>query len=66
MKFTERMEQVEVAKLVPNKRNARKHSPEQIEKIRKSLKEFGFVNPVLIDQKLNILAGHGRIEAAKL
>lgn len=66
MKFTDRMEQVEVAKLIPNKRNARTHSPEQIEKIRKSLNEFGFVNPVLVDEGLNIIAGHGRIEAAKL
>lgn len=45
--------------------NARTHSPEQITKLRSSLREFGFVNPVLIDREYNVLAGHGRIAAAK-
>ena len=45
--------------------NARTHSPEQITKLRSSLREFGFVNPVLIDREFNVLAGHGRLAAAK-
>ena len=56
---------VEISKLVPYANNARTHSPEQINKIRASLREFGFVNPVLVDRAFNVLAGHGRIEAAK-
>ena len=45
--------------------NARTHSPEQITKLRSSLREFGLVSPVLIDREYNVLAGHGRIAAAK-
>jgi len=62
---TARMENVAIDKLVPYARNARTHSDEQILQIRASLREFGFVNPVLIDQNHNIIAGHGRIMAAK-
>ena len=51
--------------LVPYKKNARKHSKKQISQIAKSIEEFGFTNPVLIDSKNSILAGHGRVEAAK-
>ena len=56
---------VEVEKLVPYVNNARTHSPEQITKLRSSLREFGFVNPIIIDRDYNVLAGHGRLEAAK-
>jgi len=59
------MQLVDINKLVPYINNARTHSPEQIQKIRSSLREFGFVNPVIIDREYNVLAGHGRIEAAK-
>ena len=59
------MKMVPVEKLVPYINNARTHSPEQINKLRASLREFGFVNPVLIDKDFNVLAGHGRCEAAK-
>ncbi len=45
--------------------NARTHSPEQITKLRSSLREFGFINPVIIDRDFNVIAGHGRIAAAK-
>lgn len=45
--------------------NARKHSKNQIWKIAESLKAFNFVNPVLVDRNGNIVAGHGRVEAAK-
>lgn len=57
---------VSLDKLKPYEKNARKHSPEQIEKIAASIREFGFLNPVVIDGKNRVLAGHGRIEAAKL
>lgn len=58
-------ENVSIDKLKPYKRNARTHSAEQIEKIAKSIKEFGFINPVLIDGDFGIIAGHGRVEGAK-
>jgi ParB-like chromosome segregation protein Spo0J len=62
---TERFEKVNIDKLVPYARNARTHSKEQILQLRASLREFGFVNPVIVDKDLNIIAGHGRILAAK-
>ena len=54
-----------IHELKPHEKNARTHSKRQIEQIAKSIKRFGFVNPVLLDKDGNILAGHGRIEAAK-
>ena len=60
-----RYEDVEIEKLKPYKNNARTHSDEQIEKIAKSMKEFGFIDPVLVDGNLNVIAGHGRILGAK-
>jgi DNA modification methylase len=65
MNSTERFEKVNIDKLVPYARNARTHSKEQILQLRASLREFGFVNPVIVDKDLNIIAGHGRILAAK-
>ena len=62
---TTQMQLVDINKLIPYVNNARTHSPEQITKLRSSLREFGFINPVLIDRKYNVLAGHGRIAAAK-
>lgn len=59
------MQLVQTAKLVPYVNNARTHSPEQIMKLRSSLREFGFINPVIIDRDYNVIAGHGRIMAAK-
>lgn len=50
--------------LKPWKRNARKHSKRQLHQIAESIQTFGFTNPVLIDQNLTILAGHGRVAAA--
>ena len=58
-------ENVNLNKLKPYKNNARTHSREQIEKIALSIKEFGFINPVLIDEKYGIIAGHGRVLGAK-
>jgi DNA modification methylase len=52
-------------RLVPYERNARTHSPEQIAQIAASIQEFGFTNPILVDGSDGILAGHGRLAAAK-
>ena len=57
---------VAIDKLVPYENNAKKHSEKQIEKLSRSIDEFGFISPVLIDKDLNIIAGHGRVEAAKV
>lgn len=65
-KTTTQMQLVEISKLIPYINNARTHSAEQITKLRSSLREFGFINPVIIDSDYNVIAGHGRIEAAKL
>lgn len=65
MHTTERFEQVNINKLVPYARNARTHSKEQILQLRSSLREFGFVNPIICDKDYNIIAGHGRVLAAK-
>jgi DNA modification methylase len=65
MKTTTEMQLVPISKLVPYVNNARTHSPEQITKLRSSLREFGFINPVIIDRDFNVIAGHGRILAAK-
>ncbi len=59
------MQLVSVSKLIPYINNARTHSAEQIMKLRSSLREFGFINPVIIDSEYNVIAGHGRIMAAK-
>ncbi len=65
MKTTTEMQLVPVTKLVPYINNARTHSPEQINKLRSSLREFGFINPVIIDRDYGVIAGHGRLLAAK-
>ena len=65
MNTTTEMQLIPIEKLVPYINNARTHSPEQITKLRSSLREFGFVNPVIIDKNFNVIAGHGRITAAK-
>ncbi|WP_208402069.1 site-specific DNA-methyltransferase [Halalkalibacterium halodurans] len=59
------MKIIEIDKLIPYQNNARTHNKEQLLKLRSSLREFGFVNPVLIDKDYNIIAGHGRVAAAK-
>ena len=51
--------------LVPYAQNSRTHSAHQVNKIADSIKEFGFINPVIIDKKQGIIAGHGRVMAAK-
>jgi DNA modification methylase len=60
------VEMVRVEALKPYPRNARIHSKKQIWQIADSIKRFGFVNPVLVDDANGIIAGHGRVQAAKL
>lgn len=55
-----------IGTLKPHKRNARTHSKAQVDQIANSIQTFGFTNPVLIDKRKTIIAGHGRVEAAKL
>lgn len=64
-KTTTDMELVPIEKLVPYVNNARTHNASQIMKLRSSLREFGFINPVIIDRDYNIIAGHGRVMAAR-
>ena len=59
------MQLISTDKLIPYVNNARTHSPEQLTKLRSSLREFGFINPVIIDKDFNVIAGHGRLMAAK-
>lgn len=59
------MNLVDIDKLIPYVNNARTHSKEQINKLRASIREFGFINPVIIDRDYNVIAGHGRIMASK-
>lgn len=60
-----KIKKVKINKLKPYKNNPKQHPKSQIETIKKSIKEFGFRVPVLIDAKNNVVAGHGRILAAK-
>ncbi|WP_288319808.1 ParB/Srx family N-terminal domain-containing protein [uncultured Parasutterella sp.] len=55
----------QVEDLIPYEKNSRTHSEEQIQKVVVSIKEFGWTNPILIDEEQGIIAGHGRLEAAK-
>lgn len=64
-KTTTDFQLVSISKLVPYVNNARTHSSEQINKLRASLREFGFINPVIIDREFGIIAGHGRVMAAR-
>ena len=54
-----------VERLVPYAKNARTHSPDQVAQIAASIVEFGFVNPILVDTNAGIIAGHGRLLAAR-
>jgi DNA modification methylase len=60
------IEQTPIHALQPQDRNARTHSKRQIRQIAASIRQFGFNNPILTDDSLRVIAGHGRIEAAKL
>lgn len=59
------VQEVAIEKLVPYENNAKIHGSGQIEKIKASIKEFGFLTPCLIDKDFNIIAGHGRVMASK-
>ena len=56
---------INISDLIPYARNARTHSEKQIKQIASSIKEFGFINPVIIDKDNCIIAGHGRVLAAE-
>jgi ParB-like chromosome segregation protein Spo0J len=60
------IETLPLSSLKPWPRNARTHSKKQIRQIAESITQFGFTNPVLVDRDNTILAGHGRVAAAKL
>lgn len=63
---SQNIEHIAPQSLTPWARNARTHSKKQLRQIAQSIETFGFTNPILIDQSNTILAGHGRVEAAKL
>tara|TARA_R110000803_G_scaffold27834_1_gene64801 strand:- start:2303 stop:2845 length:543 start_codon:yes stop_codon:yes gene_type:complete len=54
------------AELIPYISNSRTHSEQQIQQVASSIKEFGFTNPILVDEESGIIAGHGRLQAAQL
>jgi hypothetical protein len=61
----DKLERWPIERLVPYEKNARTHSPEQVAQIAASIQEFGFTNPILVASDDGILAGHGRLAAAK-
>ena len=61
-----RYENVSIDKLIPYENNAKIHDDKQIKQIAKSIEEFGFINPILIDENYHIIAGHGRTLSAKM
>jgi site-specific DNA-methyltransferase (adenine-specific) len=65
MKGAEKIEVIGIEKLIPYAKNSRTHSDEQVAQIAASIKEFGFNNPVLVDKGDVIIAGHGRVMAAR-
>lgn len=60
-----RISEIDVNTLKPYEKNAKIHGDEQIEKLCESIREFGFISPILIDSEMNVIAGHGRLMAAK-
>ena len=65
MTTTKELQMKKTSELIPYVNNARTHSEEQVLKLRASLREFGFINPILIDRDNTVLAGHGRLMALK-
>lgn len=63
--MTVHLETIAIDRLIPYARNSRTHSAEQIAQVAASIREFGFTNPVLIDGEGGIIAGHGRVMAAR-
>ena len=64
-KMAERIELLSIDKLIPYEKNTRIHKTFQVDQIMNSIKEFGFTNPILISKENGIIAGHGRLMAAK-
>lgn len=60
-----KIEMVPVADVIPYARNSRDHSAEQVDRLAASMKEFGWTNPIIIDEENVLIAGHGRIMAAQ-
>ncbi len=63
--MAQKIELWDLARLKPYENNAREHSVEQVAQIAASIVEFGFLNPILVDSNDGIVAGHGRLSAAK-
>jgi ParB-like chromosome segregation protein Spo0J len=64
--MTKQIEYLSPSILTDYERNSRTHSREQVEQIAASIREFGFTNPVLIDDNNRVIAGHGRLQAATM
>ena len=64
--MTIKIQYKKINELIPYINNSRSHSPEQIAQIAASIKEFGFTNPILLDAQNGIIAGHGRLQAARM
>lgn len=64
MKLIDKVELIPVEKIIPYQNNPKTHPPDQIENIKKSIKEYGFTVPLIIDGGNEVIAGHGRLEAA--
>jgi len=62
----ESIEWKQTGALIPYSNNSRTHSEKQVQQVAASIKEFGFTNPILIDEDNGIIAGHGRLQAAQL
>lgn len=60
-----KVQNIEIIRIQDYKNNPRLHNRAQVAKIRESIREFGFINPVLLDENLKIIAGHGRVAAAR-
>ena len=60
------IDQTPIDELVPYENNPRTHSDVQLDRLVNSFKEFGFTNPILIDEDNNVIAGHGRLQAAQI
>lgn len=61
----EKIKEMNIDSLIPYENNAKVHDEKQVDIIARSIEEYGFINPLLIDKDLNVIAGHGRIMAAK-
>lgn len=66
MAFVPQTEMMQRTALHPNERNSRLHDAGQLDQIASSIREFGFTVPILVDEELNVLAGHGRLMAAEM